>query len=252
MVQANYHCSQSALYQVSTNVLVSLSSNLAAFTAYKAKYITAFVQDGEDMVLRSPFLESNRGMKGFYVDVGAFHAFRASNTYALYRLGWRGINIEPNPDGFKSLLRHRKRDTNLQLAISREDGIAPFTVDGLYSGISDPTHLFTGRSVTARNIKVSTRPLRAVLDKYVPANVSIDFMSVDCEGHDIVVLQSNDWDRYRPKLILCEDHEQRPDSVLDRHMRTIGYEFYARLYLTKIYLERQEAIQQLPASRILG
>lgn len=209
----------------------------------------SFSQFGEDIFLGNYFYGKR---DGFFVDVGAFHAFRASNTYFLYRLGWRGINIEPNPEGYQSLVRHRKRDINLQLAVSKEEGTATFTVDGVYSGISDDTHLFATRNARAKTIQISTRPLRAVLDESVPVGITIDFMSVDCEGHDIVVLNSNDWDRYRPTVVLCEDHEKVPDSALDRYMLSRGYEFYSRFHLTKIYLERQEARKQLPAARILG
>ena len=39
-----------------------------------------FSQEGEDVFLIDFFKDNNRG---FYVDVGAFHPFRISNTYAL-------------------------------------------------------------------------------------------------------------------------------------------------------------------------
>lgn len=43
MATANYKCSQSALYQVGRNVLQSLTNNLSDFTAFKAKYVAAYV-----------------------------------------------------------------------------------------------------------------------------------------------------------------------------------------------------------------
>lgn len=50
MVQANYNCSQSALYQVGTNVLSSLSDNLADFTLFKVKYTATYVTDARDAI----------------------------------------------------------------------------------------------------------------------------------------------------------------------------------------------------------
>ncbi|MBX9769355.1 MAG: FkbM family methyltransferase, partial [Bdellovibrionales bacterium] len=71
-----------------------------------------FAQEGEDLIL-SRLL----GNSGFYVDVGAHHPFRFSNTALLYDLGWSGITIEPNPEGHATLKKFRPRDTSLNIAI---------------------------------------------------------------------------------------------------------------------------------------
>jgi hypothetical protein len=34
---------------------------------------------------------------GFFIDIGAHHPFRYSNTYMFYKKGWRGINIDATP-----------------------------------------------------------------------------------------------------------------------------------------------------------
>src|SRR6478752_2964499 len=52
-------------------------------------------QFGEDAVLAQLFHDQDQGL---YVDVGALEPFNGSNTYALSQRGWRGINIEPQPD----------------------------------------------------------------------------------------------------------------------------------------------------------
>ena len=38
---------------------------------------------------------------GFYVDIGAHHPKRFSNTYFFYKRGWSGITVEPNSDAIK-------------------------------------------------------------------------------------------------------------------------------------------------------
>ena len=48
--------------------------------------------NGEEIYLKKIFLNKE---KGVFVDVGAFHPVRASNTLWAYKKGWRGINIEP-------------------------------------------------------------------------------------------------------------------------------------------------------------
>jgi hypothetical protein len=57
------------------------------FDSYATK---SYSQEGEDMILQRMFGEKKHG---FYVDVGAHHPRRFSNTYSFYRRGWSGINI---------------------------------------------------------------------------------------------------------------------------------------------------------------
>jgi hypothetical protein len=54
---------------------------------------------------------------GFYIDVGAHHPFRYSNTHMLYRRGWRGINIDPIPGAKIAFDRFRPGDINLEMGV---------------------------------------------------------------------------------------------------------------------------------------
>jgi hypothetical protein len=77
--------------------------------------IRSYSQEGEDRVL-AHVLDIGRRDPGFYVDVGAHHPQRFSNTYAFYLAGWRGLNIEPRPGSLSLFQRLRPRDINLNLA----------------------------------------------------------------------------------------------------------------------------------------
>ncbi len=71
--------------------------------------------EGEDRIVRSLFWEKRD--TGFYVDVGAHHPFRFSNTYLFYTQGWRGINIDATPGSMRAFKKHRPRDINLEIGI---------------------------------------------------------------------------------------------------------------------------------------
>src|SRR5690554_6253894 len=75
----------------------------------------SYSQEGEDILLEKLFEGKN---DGFYVDVGAHHPRRFSNTYLLYRRGWRGINIDAMPGSMAEFRRLRGRDINLEIPIS--------------------------------------------------------------------------------------------------------------------------------------
>jgi FkbM family methyltransferase len=165
----------------------------------------SYSQEGEDMLLER-FLEHRHS--GFYVDVGAHHPKRFSNTYRLYRRGWRGLNIDANP-GSMTLFQHvRPKDINVEAAVSsvpqkltyyvfNEPALNTFKRDlaleragGVYSIV--------------REVNIITAPLWQLLDQYVPANTRIDLLTVDVEGLDFEVLRSNDWGRYSPEFVLVE------------------------------------------------
>ena len=63
-----------------------------------------YSQFGEDVILRT-FIKNKK--TGFYVDVGCWHPKRFSNTYWLYKRGWRGINIDAMPGSMKPFKKTR-------------------------------------------------------------------------------------------------------------------------------------------------
>jgi len=166
----------------------------------------SYAQEGEDVLLDR--LLAKQG-NGFYVDVGAHHPKRFSNTHYFHMRGWRGINIEPNPAVHDLFGKMRSRDVNLQLGISEQAG------ELLYYEFDEPAlntfdeQLMREREsstpyrvIATRRIKVE--PLTAVLAAYLPSGQAIDFLSVDVEGLDLNVLRSNDWERFRPRCVVSE------------------------------------------------
>jgi FkbM family methyltransferase len=188
----------------------------------------SYSQFGEDLWLARRFAGQ---AAGFYVDVGAYDPFNASNTLLLYRRGWTGINIEPDPAGLARLLRFRSRDINLGVAISESEGEANFILAGSFSGLETPNHLWPAPS--AMRTTVATRRLDSVLAQYRPLG-EIDLLDVDCEGHELAVLRSNDWDRFRPLVVLIESHPGSASDAGDLLIR-VGYQLLETLDLTLIF-----------------
>ena len=169
--------------------------------------VRSYSQEGEDLILERLFYGQK---KGFYVDVGAFHPKRFSNTYLSYLKGWNGINIEPRPGSSRLFNKVRPRDINLEIPISDENS------ELTYYLFNEPAlNGFSNDLLNERNgvndvrvideVKIRTMRLSEILDEFLPANTKIDFLSVDTEGLDYKVLKSNNWDKYRPTVILFED-----------------------------------------------
>ena len=194
-------------------------------------YAPSFSSAGEDMILRH-LLGSDK-MSGFYVDVGAFHPTLFSNTYFFYLNGWRGINVEARPGSKQLFDKVRPRDVNLELGVSRERGSMTYYFIAEDSPMNSFSPDFLRQIKMLEHVKsqipVSTLPLAEVLERHVPAGQSIDFMNVDVEGHDFEVLESNDWARFRPRIIVVEDEVLDPrESQIVLMMNGHGYELCAQ------------------------
>ncbi len=207
------------------------------------RYQKSYSQDGEDVVLAA-YYHGRKGYKGFFVDVGAHHPVRFSNTWMFYRRGWRGINIDPTPGSMRPFRFLRSRDINLEIGIGRQPTQLTFycfnepalnTFDQALARQRD-----TGRPYrVVKTVSVPVEPLGKVLDKYLPSGQKIDFFTIDVEGLDLEVLKSNDWTKYRPEFVLVEDSEFRPgqaaNSPIYHFLKNQNYEMVAALKRTVVY-----------------
>lgn len=198
-----------------------------------------FSQFAEDVFLDNFFAFSE---SGYYVEVGAYHPIHISNTFACYRRGWTGLLIEPNPVGARKLRRRRPRDICINMAVSTVPGVREFAKFEERSGLIDDHYLFDRSDKKIVLVQVDT--LANILRENI-VGTAIDFMSVDCEGHDLDVLASNDWNIYRPRLVLVEDHDVSGRNISD-FMRSVGYVYIERLGLTSIFVD------DIPTDRPLG
>lgn len=169
----------------------------------------SFSQEGEDMLLRYYFPNKTNG---FYVDIGAHHPKRFSNTYYFYKKGWRGINIDAMPGSMAEFAKVRNRDINIEAPIADEPQILTYymfnepALNGFSKQISASRNGVQTYTIIDE-IKLETKTLAALLDKHLPSGTIIDILSVDTEGFDLSVLKSNNWGKYRPHYIIVEDLE---------------------------------------------
>lgn len=157
--------------------------------------------------------------EGFYFDVGAYSPKQYSNTYLFYKLGWRGINIEATPGSIARFRRIRPRDISIEALVSDRESEVEFywwDMPGSENAFS-PVRAAQVTPALGREPNVSrikSVSLAKLLDKHLPPNQLIDFMSVDVEDHDLEVLQSNNWERYRPEIVPVEHEVRAPQELM--------------------------------------
>jgi FkbM family methyltransferase len=181
----------------------------------------SYAQEGEDLVV-DRLLEGKK--KGFYVEIGCHHPFRFSNTYMFYKKGWRGICIDPLPGTKKLFNATRPRDFVIEVGVGEQGGAL------IYHMFNEPA-LNTFDPDIAKQQQIEVRRLDEILAN-MPNIPTIDIMSVDVEGFDLQVLKSNDWNKFRPKIVIAEcltsdllAIQSDPINIL---LTTQGYVAYAK------------------------
>lgn len=205
----------------------------------------SFSQEGEDRLL-ARFFEGSA--PGFYIDVGAHHPFIFSNTQIFYDSGWRGINIDALPGSMHSFARYRPRDVNLEIAIGQTRSVSKFYVFNVPALNTFDEELARSRDHAPfrieRVIEIPLLPLADVLGEHLPAGTDIDFLSVDVEGWDLEVLKSNDWTRFRPKVVLAElfgsTIDEASSDPLFVYLASVGYEPLAKTINTWLFVDRSK------------
>jgi FkbM family methyltransferase len=201
-----------------------------------------FSQYGEDVILHKIF----KNPVGFYIDVGAHHPFRQSNTAYLWCSGWNGINIDANPKSIEIFNKVRKNDENIWAAIvSDEDAANKSHIDLICSetrdldlGASVSETIATERSAS-RRISVPTKSLTQIVNAV--QSKTIDYMNIDIEGVDLdAILGMAGWQKL-PKVISIETYQKNIREILssevNQQLERFGYELKYHIGLTSIYMQ---------------
>ena len=199
-----------------------------------------YSQNGEDLILNR-FLDNKK--EGFFVDVGAHHPIRFSNTFLFYKKGWSGINIDAMPGSMAAFNKIRPKDINVEKGIAlkndkltfyqfNESALNTFSKEEAFSKNKD------GYKIIKRNL-IEVDTLENILDKYMPINTKIDFLNIDAEGKDEEVLISNNWVKYKPSYILVEILREvylgKNNSSIKKFLKTKGYIPINKIYDTYIF-----------------
>jgi FkbM family methyltransferase len=175
---------------------------------------------------------------GFFVEVGANQPQEGSQSWQFEQSGWNGILVEPQPDLAARLAQSRRARVVAAACSSPANAGTSMTlhVSGPHSSLR-PELAVTG-VVAKATIDVPVRTLDDILQE-AGAPVPIDFVSIDVEGHEVEVLSGFDLARWRPRLILIEDHVT--NLATHRCLTQAGYRLIRRTGLNGWYVPRAQA-----------
>ena len=171
------------------------------------KFIFKSSQFGEEKKISRLF---SKNYKGNYVDLGCFHPTRLSNTFHLYKKGWKGLNIDLNPLTIELFNYARPEDTNICAVVSNKkvkkklyflgDLDSKNTIDSNHKNWLSKNFKIKKKDFKVKNVLATT------LDQILDDNkfYKIDFLNVDIEGKEVDVLKSINFKKFKIKVICVE------------------------------------------------
>lgn len=195
-----------------------------------------YSQTGEDQLM-SKYLPEG---KGSYVDIGAGLPIRGSNTYFLYKRGWRGIVVDPISINIKLSRLFRPFDSRLQICVGIKNGVIDFFefIPYGYSTIDASVAAKLAESKIARLRscnRMSVSPASDFMPRMQPSDPTL--LSIDIEGAEYDALCSINWERTKPRVICVEEWSGSSTfSNIGKLLAGHGYELKERSDLSSIYV----------------
>lgn len=206
----------------------------------------SYSQCGEDLIVK--FIFDNLGIKKpNYLDIGAHHPYYISNTALFYQNGCRGINIEPDPILFEAFIKEREEDVNINIGIGDKYEELNFYV------MSSPTlNTFSKEEAynyqkegnyTVKSIeKIKVNTLSNILKEF-SKGIFPQFLSVDAEGIDEIIIKDIDFEKNYPIVICIEtisfstSGNGLKNKNLIQYIEENGYLLYADTYINSIFVK---------------
>ncbi len=163
---------------------------------------------------------------GFFVEFGATDGVSLSNTYQLEKIfDWSGILVEPGQNWKANLTANRSCHIDFRCVTSKSGDQVQFiesrspelsTIKGFEGKDENRREMFKGYDVESIS-------LEDLLDEY-QAPKTIDYLSIDTEGSEFLILENFNFDKYRFKLITCEHNFTENREKIFRLLSKNGYE----------------------------
>ena len=221
---------------ISSRPLLGLIASLWSQYSVKLSDRKFFSQAKEDETIFKYCPES----PGKYIDIGSGRPVTGSNSYFFYRLGWRGILVDPLARNQVLARIIRPRDLVLKSLVGQQGETTFFELYPYeYSTTSESiaNELVSSGKATIRGKKTFT--IVPMSDLVFPmTDLEPTFISIDVEGADFDVLASNDWNICRPRVVCIESpvgFSELGPKIQD-YLEGLNYKLVEQTSLSKIFV----------------
>lgn len=225
----------------------SILNSIRELVPIQQKGKLSYSQCGEDIIV--DFLRQQIGLTSFfYLDIGANDASHLNNTFYFYVNKNSGVCVEPDPVLFRDLQKRRRRDLCLNVGIgTNENTVSDFYVMSertLNTFSKDTAHRIADEGFI-RIEDVVQIPLITFDQLVSDLDQTPNFVSLDVEGLEFEILNSINFQKYRPEIFCIEtltfsqkEKGRKIDEVIT-YMKDNGYLLYADTYINSIFVDDQ-------------
>ena len=222
-------------------------TSIVYFLLYKAKLLRCFSQEGEDLVIDRILKFKNIKYKDlFFLDIGAGHPIKYSNTFYFYIRGSKGISIDAFNKNIKLHKVFRPKDISLNLLLGKKSEIKDYYVFNQ----SELNTISKKRLEELKKYNISPLFSEKVdqfdSSLFFKENIkdyinNINFFTIDIEGAEVDVLNSINWEVFKPEIICVEMLSLNFDDIFEHEVYKIlkskGYNIYSKLVNSVIWLK---------------
>ncbi len=206
----------------------------------------SYAQCGEDLII--DHLIQLIGVKEpYYLDLGAHHPTYLSNTYYFFEKGFTGVCVDADPSLISAFEKTRQGDIILNLGVGVEKSVLDFYLMSsktlnTFSKAEAERYVSYGNQQIEKVIKVEIDTVNSIIKKYCKKVPNL--ISLDVEGLDFMILQSFDFEQFRPEIFCIEtlsyteDKSERKLTEIIDLMNQKGYMVYADTYINTIFVDK--------------
>jgi FkbM family methyltransferase len=208
----------------------------------------SYSQSGEDMIIDFIFKALEISCPT-YLDLGAHHPRRFSNTHSLYMAGSHGVNVEADPTLHQIFLKERPRDSNLNIGVGViAKNFLPFyimsaTTLNTFSKEEAERYALMGTFKIEQVVEIPVLSVNEIIAQNFDG-ATPDLISIDVEGLDQQIVESLDFILYRP-IVICVETITFSDNFsgkkiddIEKHLLSKGYFLYADTFINSIFVDK--------------
>ena len=230
-----------------------LTQIVEKITANKRNFYSIYGEDAIIMGLMDRYtMQTGQQLDLSYIDIGAWRPIKGSNTYFLYKIGFTGTVIEPNPHFKRMWSSIRPRDKYLAIGCGNEEYanlqiFHPSAASNTFSTVFAKEISDSQKHKVTQTVTVPLRSLEDIVTEHV-GRINLPFLlDIDIEGMDYQVISSYDFpDGFRPIIILIEDKPPVGDStdsnLIQNYLTSQRYRLVARTVVTAVYIDEDSTL----------
>lgn len=209
----------------------------------------SYSQHGEDLMLLNLFsllgIRPNHPLNLTWLDLGAHHPTTISNTKLLSDRGYRGVNVEANPNLIEAFLTERPYDVTINCGVGVKEGLATFYMYDDTSGRNTfstvEVEALKGKMQVKMQKEVPVLTLNQIVAQYC-ADQFPPLLTLDIEGLDYEVLATADFSISTPIIVVVETRRDAT-AHMSLMLRDQGFSPYCRMGENIIAIERNHFLK---------